>query len=326
MALNRQDRIQKLHRLLSTAKKGLSMLRLAEELECTEQTVKKVIDSMRESYHAPIEYSKEKGGWYYDTQLSGVYELPGLWLTSDELQSLALLLELLAECGKGVLSKEISIIDSSIEDIFKKQGLNKKTFHSIIKILPLTTRQSSTPSLAKVCDAILLKRQLEIRYIDYYQKKSHRYISPQQIIYYRENWYVDAWCHSKKEIRTFSLPRLLFVDISEEPLHKLDDAQMEQYFGAGYGIFSGQVKAIAKLKFLPPVSYDVAMQTWHPQQKTYWGKASDKHSYYMEVPYAKDEELCRDILTHMPYIIVKSPTALRKKVLLKLQGGIAANQ
>ncbi|NMM38334.1 MAG: WYL domain-containing protein [Glaciimonas sp.] len=32
-----------------------------------------------------------------------------------------------------------------------------------------------------------------------------RFISPQQMVYYRDNWHVDCWCHLRKAIRTFSI-------------------------------------------------------------------------------------------------------------------------
>ena len=32
---------------------------------------------------------------------------------------------------------------------------------------------------------------------------TQRIVSPQRLSYYRENWYLDAWCHDKNALRKF---------------------------------------------------------------------------------------------------------------------------
>jgi len=40
------------------------------------------------------------------------------------------------------------------------------------------------------------------------QKTGQRTLSPQHLTHYRDNWYLDAWCHTKKALRTFLLDNI----------------------------------------------------------------------------------------------------------------------
>jgi proteasome accessory factor C len=35
--------------------------------------------------------------------------------------------------------------------------------------------------------------------------QTERVVSPQRIVYYRDNWHLDAWYHSKDGLRSFVL-------------------------------------------------------------------------------------------------------------------------
>ncbi len=66
-----------------------------------------------------------------------------------------------------------------------------------------------------------------------------RDISPQQLIHYRDNWYVDAWCHLRKDVRSFAIDAIQSAEILDTPAKELDLAAMRQQLDASYGIFAG---------------------------------------------------------------------------------------
>jgi proteasome accessory factor C len=111
--LDKFDRFQLLRRQFRQHRKPIPIARLAALLECSEKTVKRAIENMRDYLDAPIEYVPEAKGWAYVADEQGHYELPGLWLTSAELQSLALLLQLLESFGNGLLNQELVVVDCS---------------------------------------------------------------------------------------------------------------------------------------------------------------------------------------------------------------------
>ncbi len=121
--MDKFDRFQLLHRLFRASQYPIPVSRLAARLECTEKTVKRAIESMRDYLDAPIEYYPASKGWQYSKDDKDLYELPGLWLTSHELQSLALLLQIIGNMGSGLLNEEMGVIEAHITRRLVARGI-----------------------------------------------------------------------------------------------------------------------------------------------------------------------------------------------------------
>ncbi|MGJ0483975.1 MAG: hypothetical protein ACR65R_05495 [Methylomicrobium sp.] len=84
--MERFERIYQLHHILSSRRTPIANRELQARLECSEITIKRLISLMRNHFDAPIAYSRQLNGYYYDNQ-NGMpsYELPGLWFNAEEL-------------------------------------------------------------------------------------------------------------------------------------------------------------------------------------------------------------------------------------------------
>lgn len=315
--MDKFDRIQKLHRILRSRRYPVSLRTLADELECTERNVHRLIENMQ-LIDAPIEYDKSLRGWHYVDDPDNRFELPGLWLTGNELQSLSLLLNLLENLGNSLLNDEIGVIEKEITKLLKARKISPSAFADHIKVLPIAHRQLPGVLFNKVSEAVLKKRQIHIHYTSYNGTRTHRDISPQTLVHYRENWYLDAWCHLRNELRTFSIARINAAEILKKPVKSIPKEILQEHFANSYGIFSGKPKHQAKLRFLPAIAREIACQQWHPQQVGEW----QGQDYLLTIPYADDRELVQDILRHIPHVFVESPVALRKTVQNRLQDGL----
>lgn len=317
--MDKFDRFQLLHRQFRSHRKPIKLSRLAELLECSEKTVIRTIGQMRDYLGAPLVYSNEHRGWHYSGEDKQLYELPGLWLTSSELQSLAMLLQLLDTFANGLLNQELGEIDSSINALLQARGIDRALFESHIKVIPVSSRYVSNKRFASVCEALLNQKQLQLTYLSYNKKASTRTVSPQTLVYYRENWYLDAWCHLRKELRTFSLARMQQVSVSPEQALSINNTELKAHFSESYGIFSGTAKFSAELRFSAQVSNEIALQQWHPKQEARW----DGAEFCLSIPYSDHRELVQDILKHTPNVIVEAPETLKAEVLKRLEEGLA---
>lgn len=316
--MDKFDRFQLLHRHFRSHQRPVPLSRLAELLECSEKTVKRCIEQMQDFLGAPIEYFPEQRGWQYSNKDHELYELPGLWLTGGELQSLALLLQLLESFGSGLLNDELGVINRQVEKLLRTRGMTRSAFEQRIKVLPLNNRFIANPLFAQVCEALLTQRRLHIHYSSYNRRLSKRTISPQTLVYYRENWYLDAWCHLRNELRTFSLARIEKLRKLEEPAELVPADILKNHFSQGYGIFAGRATKKAVLRFFPEIAREIAMQQWHPDQQAEW----QGDDYLLSIPYSDDRELIQDILRHVPNVYVESPVKLRKAVQNRLHAGL----
>jgi predicted DNA-binding transcriptional regulator YafY len=303
------DRLQQLHRLLKSHRRPVPLAKLAERMECSEKTARRAIEDMRNFFDAPIDYFTDGNGWQY-TESQTQFELPGLWLTSRELQSLTLLLHVLENFGNGLLNQELTTFDKEIQRLLKARNIDHSAFVEHIKVLPLASRYVPGKIFQQVGEALLQRRCLEIRYKSFDQRQSVRVISPQTLVYYRENWYLDAWCHLRNALRTFSLARIVAAISQNEAAKRISSEQLHEHFSKSYGIFAGKAENIAKLRFFAEIAREISMQQWHPEQIGAW----DGDNYLLSFPYSDARELIGDIMRHAPNVYVEAPVKLRKAV------------
>lgn len=296
------------------------MHELEQELECSRKTVIRAIDHLRDDLQAPLDYDEEKKGWWY-TQEGDRFQLPGLWMTARELQSLVLLLDLLEHFDQGLLGSELKIIEQQIHKLLMARNIDPQALSQQFNVLPHAHKPIVSKTFKVVGEALVHHQQLSLSYLDFNNRKSQRMISPQTLVYYRDNWYLDAWCHLRKELRTFVLSRMLKVSPGKAGAKRISRAERLTHFASSYGIFAGKAKHTARLRFLPRIAREIAQQQWHPEQIGQW----EGEEYVLEIPYDKDQELIGDILRHMPDVIVESPASLKRSVVLRLRAGLGAN-
>jgi len=138
-----------------------------------------------------------------------------------------------------------------------------------------------------------------------------RDVSPQQLVHYRDNWYLDAWCHKRDGLRSFGIDAIESCAVLDLACLEVPADEIKAELGMGYGIFGGQPVATARLKFTPERARWVSREQWHPDQR---GWHEPDGSYVLEVPYSDDRELVGDILRSGDGVVVLAPEALRGRV------------
>ena len=314
--MKRFDAISRLHRLLTAPHQPpVSLRRICDELECSESTAKRCIRDLRERFAHPIEFDPERGGYYYERGEAGDgFELPGLWFTESELTALLTMRQLLAEVHPGLFEREIAPLGRRIEKILEKSGLDAGEVAKRIRILSLGRRRVSDPVFRSCADAVLMRKRLTFLY----KARSRpadgertRSVSPQRLVHYRDNWYLDAWCHERDALRIFALDQMRNPCIASERARDIPEQELDAVLKTGYGIFAGEPERRALLRFRPERAQWVSKEKWHPAQV---GEFLSDGSWQLSVPYSKPDELVMDILKHGPHVEVVEPTELRAQV------------
>ena len=172
-----------------------------------------------------------------------------------------------------------------------------------------------------VAHALLSRKRLYLRHFGRLEAQiTEREVSPQRLVYYRDNWYLDAFCHLRDDMRSFSMDALEEAREIEKSAVSVDDHVIATELDAGYGIFSGGQTKIAKLKFSPFRARWVAKEIWHKDQK---GVFAADGTYLLEVPYFDDRELIHDILRQGVDVEILEPSELKKKLKQELEGMLA---
>jgi proteasome accessory factor C len=191
--MDKFDRIQQLHRIFSNRRTPISLASLSEKMECSEKTVTRSFDTLRDYTQAPLEYDKTLNGWYYRQDGQDKFELPGLWLTAAEIQGLAVVMSISKGMDLGLFEDEIDVIHIAVDRLLESRQVDSELFESKVQFLPTTRQPSAAKTFQKITEALLNTRRLELHYCDYGGCKTQREISPLKLVQYQENWYLDAW-------------------------------------------------------------------------------------------------------------------------------------
>lgn len=318
--MDKFDRIFQLHLLLRTRRRPVPIDVIAKKLSCSERTAHRIITLLRDQLGAPVAYDHQHAGYHYPTNAQSLYELPGLWFSPQELYALLVSHRLLSDVQPGLLDSHLSPLRKRIEQILSHHHAGSPEISQRVRILSMAGRNTNLEHFRTVVDALLQRRGLRILYHGRERDQlTERVISPQRLVFYRSNWYLDAWCHLRKDLRSFALDRLHPVALLKQPAKTIADAELDKHFASGYGIFAGAPTATAVLRFSSDAARWVADETWHPQQQ---GRVLASGGYELRIPYSNPRELIGDILRYGDDVEVLEPPALRAAVKTKLENAL----
>jgi predicted DNA-binding transcriptional regulator YafY len=320
--MDRTERFYKLHRLLE-AKGTVRIAELLRELGVSRATFKRDLEYMRDRMNAPIEWDREKRGYRFAAPAPGAprYELPGLWFSPEEIRALLTMQHLLASLQPGLLEPHVKPLLARLRAALGSGEHPADEIERRIRIIHLGARKLALPHFERVAAAVLNRQRLRIVYVARgSNERTEREISPQRLVHYRENWYCDAWCHLREDLRSFAVDAIRAAEPVGKKAKNVPDRELDEVLAAGYGIFSGRKTTWAKLRFTPERARWVAAEEWHPQQKS---RFDADGSYVLELPFSDHRELAMDILRHGPHVEVLEPASLRAAVKAQLVAALA---
>lgn len=314
--MDRTERLYRIDRLLNE-RRVVPIEIFLEELEVSLATFKRDLEYLRDRLSAPVVWDRELRGYRFEQQgAGGKYELPGLWFKASEIHALLTMQHLLSTIGPGLLTPHIEPLLIRLRLLLDREGVPLEAVGTRIRILNAAARPYEPKFFGPVTSGVLQRRRLAI---DHYSRERdenlRREISPQRLTHYRGNWYLDAFCHLRNELRSFSLDAIRSVLLSTEVAVDVSVDELHQALDSGYGIFGGANLDWAELTFSATRARWVSKESWHPEQK---GRFGNDGSFYLSVPFSNPTELVMDILRHVPDVKVVSPTYLKALVAKQL--------
>lgn len=325
------SKTERLHHLTSILRKRRRITRdeLQHATGVSRATLMRDLAWLRDELGHPIHWDSTTQCYLWrpaDCPEDAPEELAGLWFKPSEVLALLTLEHLLHEIQPGdLMQKHLQPLEQRLKKILRRSGLDATAAHQLtqrVRVLGLAQRKVPPQSFETVGQALSQRRRLAM----HYQARgtgqpSERTVSPQRLVYYRSNWLLDAWCHKRDELRSFSLDAICRPVILNEQAVEVSTEELDLTLGAGYGIFSGRSIQWATLRFTPERARWVAAEQWHPEQMGEWDAQGH---WVLQIPYSDDRELVMDILRHTPEVEVLAPEALRMLVVEKLRQGLNA--
>ena len=322
--MGREDRLYKIRNLLE-AGQCLRPGMLQAELGVSQATLKRDIQRLRDRFNAPLSWNRERGGWVLDRTrevIGAQFELPGLWLSAEEIHALLTMQHLLSRLDTGgLLGPHIDPLMRRLGGLIDGGVPPQAEVARRIRVQTVGARRLHLPHFQAVGSALLRRQRLQLRYRSRSDgDETGREVSPQRLVHYRDNWYLDAWCHWRQALRSFSVDAIQAVQVLDRAAIDLPDTELDAVLGAGCGIFAGRQVTWARLRFSAQRARWVSAERWHSQQR---GSFDVQGRWQLDLPYADPRELVMDILRHMPEVEVLWPEDLAAQVRQRLVDGLS---
>ena len=274
-------------------------------------TFKRDIAKLRDQLGMPVQFDRDRGAYFLDRSDVRT-ELPGLWFSPEELVALLTIQRLIEQLQPGLVGLKLKPLQKKLTDLLKAKGFGEPEIASRVRMTFAGKRQLEPKAFQAVALATIARKKITITHFNRQSGAStRRTVSPQQLVHYRDNWYVDTWCHTRESIRSFSVDVIDRVDMLDEAAREVDPTELQRITQTSYGIFAGQPTAWAVLRFSPQRARWIEGEIWHPEQLASFEQDG---SYLLKLPYSDDRELLGDILRHGADVQVLEPAALRTKV------------
>jgi predicted DNA-binding transcriptional regulator YafY len=313
--MSQMERIHQIDRLLRF-RSSASLAFLINELQVSRATVVRDLAYLRDRLQAPVVWDPELRGY----RLDGPFSLPAVYLTAEEIQALLVLHHLTGRLQPTSLGSQLG----PLRDLLRRlvgDSADEDLLASRIRILNPGARQVAAGVFQTVAAALLASQR--IRLTHYHRSRddsSTRTVSPQRLVLYRDNWYLDAYCHLRNALRSFALDAVTDAAALDEAALDLPASDLDRELGAGYGIFAGASVRTAELRFSPMAARWVSHQHWHSAQQL---QQEPDGSLRLTFPYSHERELLMDILRFGGDVEVLGPPELRQAVSESLEAALA---
>ena len=319
--MERTERFYKIERLLRGGK-VVPIRTFLEKLEVSRQTFVRDIEYLRDRFDVPIVWIRAARG--YRLESGSTFELPGLWFNESEVYALLTMQHLLRKLDAGLFSAEVQPLQTRLRSLVKSKAATFDEIEKRIRIIRGAARRPALQFFERMATAVLTRKRVAIKYWSRQKEEmTERTVSPQRLVHYRENWYVDIWCHLRNGIRTLSIDGIRQAMILRERALAISDKELDETLAAGYGIFGGKDTTWATLRFSRDQARFLVDEEWHPEQRS---TVAADGSLILEIPYSNPRELVMDVLRYGAEVEVISPLSLRSEVAAAHRAAIARYQ
>lgn len=240
--------------------------RLAAELEVSTKSIHRDLEFMRDRLELPIEYSPQNFGYHYTAEVTA---FPTLHITEGELVALVIAEKALeqyrgTQFEKPLLSA-IRKIEQSLPDTI---SLN---LADIEQTISFRTRAEPILNLATfdtLAKATAHRRQLELVYRKAGSRQSEvRLVDPYHLANINGEWFLFAWDHARKDLRTFVPARVQSVKATGRTFPAPQKFSLEKRLRDSFGVHSGEGEFDVVLRFNPRVADYIREKKWHQSQQ-----------------------------------------------------------
>ncbi len=239
---------------------------LAAELEVSTKSIQRDLDFMRDRLELPIKYHPQKFGYHYTGEVTS---FPTMHITEGELVALVIAEKALeqyrgTQFEKPLLSA-IRKIEQSLPDTI---SLNLADIEQTISFRTRAEPILNLEIFDALAKATASRRQLQLTYRKAGNRDGEvRVIDPYHLANINGEWYLFAFDHARKDIRTFVPSRVSAVKQTGKTFARPQKFSLEKRLRDSFGVHSGDGRFDVLLRFDMRVADYVREKKWHESQQ-----------------------------------------------------------
>jgi predicted DNA-binding transcriptional regulator YafY len=240
--------------------------KLALELEVSAKSIHRDIEFMRDRLELPIEFDARRQGYHYTQEVS---TFPTIQMTEGELFALLVAEKALQQYrGTSFEKPLISAIRKMQESLPNTISLD---LNEVGRAISFRTRAEPILNLEVfqlLAEATAHRHQLELTYRKPGQKApEQRLIDPYHLANINGEWFLFAYDHLRKDIRTFVPARIQSVRRTGKLFQRRQGFSLEHRLRDSFGVHSGEGKFHVELRFSAQVADYIREKKWHESQR-----------------------------------------------------------
>jgi proteasome accessory factor B len=239
---------------------------LARELEVSTKSVQRDIEFMRDRLELPIEYHPQRFGYHYTGEVTS---FPTMHITEGELVALVIAEKALeqyrgTQFEKPLLSA-IRKIEQSLPDTI---SLNLADIEQTISFRTRAEPILNLEIFDALAKATAHRRQIELSYRKAGSRQSEaRIVDPYHLANINGEWYLFAFDHARRDIRTFVPARVQSVKQTGKTFARPEKFSLEKRLRDSFGVHSGHGEYEVVLRFNARAADLIREKKWHQSQQ-----------------------------------------------------------
>jgi proteasome accessory factor B len=259
------ERMLRIHQSLQ-AGKFPNASTLARELEVSTKSIHRDLEFMRDRLNLPIEFDSTRNGYFYSGEVSA---FPTMQITEGELFALVVAEKALQQYrGTSFEKPLLSAIKKMEQALPDTISLNLADIEQTISFRTRAEQILDLKIFDVLAKAAARREQIELTYRKPGQTKPEaRIVDPYHLANINGEWYLFAYDHARKDIRTFAPARIKSVNPTGKTFERPQKFSLEKRLRDSFGVHSGQGEHAVVIRFNPRAADYVREKKWHESQQ-----------------------------------------------------------
>ena len=237
---------------------------LAREIEVNAKTIHRDLEFMRDRLNLPLEFDRARKGYFYTSEVSG---FPTMQITEGEIFALVVAEKALQQYrGTSFEKPLLSAIKKMEQALPDTISLN---LADIERTISFRTRAEPILNLEifdALAKAVAQRQQLELHYRKPGHAAEKRLVDAYHLANINGEWYLFAYDHARKDLRTFVPARIQSVKPTGKNFERAQKFSLEKRLRDSFGVHSGEGEFEVVIHFNARAADYIREKKWHPSQ------------------------------------------------------------